>query len=243
MATVLVVLPLFDTAPVQPITPYYCQFETPGDLKYGPNPQTAKCNALFLCLCAMQVLEMIVRRKMKDSTRPSDTARLIAWLSDIRLKYNSTMERLGIKDQDQEQGSLRMIASSTRKKASKEVDRMEGQPSSKSIITLRFLGGPDSVERRQQYDQMEAQHESRKKRFISLNNIPSPKGIQPFTDEYVTWFMKGVAGASIFKSANAMSNNPIMSSLNEDQKHEYLRLCIYAPFNPKTNKVIHTLHI
>lgn len=49
----------------------------PGALKYDPNPQTAKCDEQFLCLCATQVLEMIVRKKLNVSTRPSNATRLI----------------------------------------------------------------------------------------------------------------------------------------------------------------------
>lgn len=162
-------------------------------------------------------------------------------MSDLRLEYQSTIDRLGTKEEldsvkttiqelDQRQGSSRMKASAERK-AQKDVDRMkEKQSSSRYIITMRFIGDPNSNEISQQYDQLQAQHESRKKRFISIHDTPSPKGIQPFTDEYIAWFMKGATGANIYKSANDTGNNP-MSGLNEDQKHgDSLHLC---PFQSK----------
>ncbi|KAJ8661041.1 hypothetical protein O0I10_003263 [Lichtheimia ornata] len=220
----------------------------PGALKYDPRSQVIKCNEIFLSLCAMQVLEMVVRKKFNDSTRPSDATKLIDWMCDIRLDYNNTISKLGIKEEldkvkksikdlDQQQGSSRMTSSAERKKkASKEVDLMEeNQPPTKSIITMRFIGGPDSVERQHQYDQLQAQHESRKKRFISINDTPTPAGMQPFTDEYLAWFMKGSAGKSIFKSANAMGNNP-MTGLNEDEREEYLRKRRFGVYSDRADR-------
>ncbi|CDH51307.1 predicted protein [Lichtheimia corymbifera JMRC:FSU:9682] len=189
----------------------------PGALKYDPRSQVLKCNEIFLCLCATQVLEMIVRKKLNDSTQPSDATRLTDWLSDLRLEYN-TISKLGIKEEhekikksikdlDQRHGSHRMKASAKRKDQ-EGVKCNDDQRSHKSVTTLRFIGEPNSTERRDQYNQLEAQYLSRQQRFICIHNTPSPKDIQPFTDAYAAWFMKGAAEASIYKSANAMGNDP-----------------------------------
>lgn len=124
----------------------------PGALKYDPRSQVLKCNEIFLCLCATQVLEMIVRKKLNDSTRPSDATRLTDWLSDLRLEYN-TISKLGIKEEhekikksikdlDQRHGSHRMKASAKRKDQ-EGVKCNDDQRSHKSVTTLRFIGEPN----------------------------------------------------------------------------------------------------
>lgn len=214
-----------------------------GSLNYGPAIQALKAEEVTLSICAMHILESLVRRRLANGEqRPTDHERLFGWLKSIQMEFDDVMETTGMKQHiqhikdkivraEKEHMSMRMIASKKRRR-----DDMNTSDERKLVrIKQPFIGDIHSMERQQQYNQLKEQDSWRRERGLVFSRVPCPPAMIPFSSEHQAWFLGARAGAVMQRVAVATGNNP-MSGLNEDEKEDYLRKRRFGVYGDRADR-------
>ncbi|CDH50267.1 predicted protein [Lichtheimia corymbifera JMRC:FSU:9682] len=163
-----------------------------GSLNYDPAIQALKAEEVTLSICAMHILESLVRRRLANGEqRPTDHERLFGWLKSIQMEFDDVMETTGMKQHiqhikdkivraEKEHMSMRMIASKKRRR-----DDMNTSDERKVVrIKQPFIGDIHSMERQQQYNQLKEQDSWRRERGLVFSRVPCPSAMIPFSSEH-----------------------------------------------------------